>query len=79
MKCLVSTIALLVLAGCAAPAPITATSNAISFEYHHGLTSDASIVVKAQEHCAQFGKVASLNDTTISPSGNWYTRTFDCE
>ncbi len=79
MKVLVSAIALLVLVGCAAPGPITATPNAISFEYHHGLTSDAKIVAKAQEHCAQFSKVASLSDTTISPSGNWYTRTFNCE
>ena len=77
-KPLIALIAALSVVGCAAQ-PLTATQNSISIEYNRNFTNHMSVVSQANEHRAQYGKVASLTDTTSSPSGNWYTRTFKCE
>ena len=76
-----SVLAIIVLSisGCVTAKAMTATSKSIVFEYNRNLTSHDDAVSKAKTHCAKYGKEASLTDTTISPSGNWYTRTFRCE
>ena len=66
------------VAGCASQT-LTATPNSISIEYNRNLTDHMTVVSEANQHCSKYGKVASLTDTTISPRGNWYTRTFRCE
>ena len=58
---------------------LTATPTGISIEYNRNFTGHGAAISAARQHCAQYNKVASLIDTTISPSGNWYTRTFQCE
>ena len=69
----------LILAGCAAPQTLAPTPSGITVEYNKNFTSHQDAVAIANEHCASYDKVASLRDTTISPSGNTYSRNFRCE
>lgn len=79
-KLIFLSLSMLMLAGCLASSKeMTATPNSIVFEYNRNFTSHDDAIGKAKAHCARFGKTASLSNTTISPSGNWYTRTFRCE
>ncbi len=80
MKSLLAFIAAVSVAGCTLAAQtLTATPTSISIEYNRNFTSHTVAISEANQHCSRYGKVASLTDTTISPSGNWYTRTFRCE
>ena len=78
MKLLLAFIAAVSVAGCAAQT-LTATPTGISIEYNRNLTEHMAVMSEANQHCSKYGKVASLTDTTISPNGNFYTRTFRCE
>ena len=78
VKSLLAFIAAVSVAGCAAQT-LTATPTSISIEYNRNFTGHMAVISEANQHCSRYGKVASLTDTTISPSGNWYTRTFRCE
>ena len=82
MKTLLAFVTAASVAGCAAQT-LTATSTSISIEYNRNLTDYMAVVSEANQHCSQYGKVASLTDTTFDPLGNnlghWVTRMFQCE
>ena len=63
--------------GCAET--LTATPTSISIKSTRNFTDFMVVVSEATQHCSQYGMVASLTDTTISPTGFWHTRTFQCE
>ncbi len=82
MKPLLAFIAAVSVAGCTLAAQtLTATPTSISIEYNRNFTDFMDVISEANQHCSQYAKVASLTDTTISPSDIRYThtRTFRCE
>ncbi len=73
-------VAALSVVGCAAQ-NITATPGGITMKYNSAVTDFLDVVFQANQHCSQYAKVASLTDTTISPTATWstHTRSFRCE
>ena len=72
------TLAAVSIFGCA-PKTLTATPSGISLKHNRAATDYMDVISEANQHCSQYAKVASLTDTTISPTGIWHTRTFRCE
>ncbi len=77
-RSMLAALATVSLVGCAAQT-LTATPTGISIKHNRALTEYVVVTSEANQHCSQYGKVASLTDTTISPTGFWHTRTFRCE
>ncbi len=78
-RSMLAVVAAVSVAGCAQT--LTATPSSISIEYNRNFTDFMDVISEANQHCSQYAKVASLTDTTISPSDIRYThtRTFRCE
>ncbi len=77
-KLMLAAVAALSVVGCA-PQTLTATPTGISLLHNRAFTGFMDVISEANQHCSQYTKVASLTDTTISPTGIWHTRTFRCE
>ncbi len=79
-RSMLAAVAAVSVVGCAAQ-NLTATPTGISIEYNRNFTDFMDVISEANQHCSQYGKVANLTDTTISPIGIRYThtRTFRCE
>ncbi len=88
-RSMLAVVAAVSVVGCAAQT-LTATPDDISIKYNRNFTDLMAVVYEAHQHCFQYGKVASLADTTISPivtlgdrlvvlARYTHTRTFRCE
>ncbi len=86
---MLAALAAISVVGCAAQT-LTATPDERSIKYNRNFTDYMVVVSEANQHCSQYGKVASLTDTTIPPSVTLgdrrvvlprytHTRTFRCE
>ncbi len=76
-RLMLAAVAAVSVVGCAQT--LTATPSSISIEYNRNFTDFMDVISEANQHCSQYAKVASLTDTTISPTCFWHTRTFRCE